>query len=95
MAWSWVGLSWCSILFYIVFLYVLAVIGFNGPESGTFFNFVEVSIHVFNTRSITWMVSILILVITTITDVTGKVFSDIFFPTQTQIHMEIVKYEPK
>lgn len=122
IAYTWVGLSWFSLLFYYFFIYVYGVsanpslniltwrhnikhslltnffsqiIGFNGPQAGTFFNYLEVSIHVFNTRSLTWMVSILILVITTITDVAGKVFSDMFYPTQTQIHMEIAKHEPK
>ena len=61
MAWSWVGLSWCSILFYIVFLYVLAVIGKSGPQTGTFFYFVDTSLHVLNTRSLNWMVSMLLI----------------------------------
>lgn len=93
MAHSWVGVSWFSILFYYFFLYVYGIIGFKGPEAGSFFNFVGVSFHVLNTRSITWMVSILIPTIAVITDVTGKVYSNMFYPTQTQIHMEIAANE--
>jgi hypothetical protein len=37
----------------------------------------------------TWMVSILVPTIAVIFDVTGKVYSNMLYPTQTQIHMEI------
>lgn len=46
-------------------------------------------------RSITWVVSILTPTIAIIFDVTGKVFSNIFFPTQSQIHAEIEAQERK
>ncbi len=56
---------------------------------GTFFNFAYASMHVLNTRSITWMVSMLVPAIAITFDVAGKVYSNMVYPTQTQIHMEI------
>jgi hypothetical protein len=46
-------------------------------------------------RSITWVLSVLTPTIAVIFDVTGKVYSNIFFPTQTQIHAEIEAQERK
>ena len=66
----------------------LQLIGREGPQVGTFFPFVLVTRHVLNTRSITWMVSMLVPTIAVIWDVTGKVYSNMFFPTQTQVHAE-------
>ncbi|KAL7542063.1 hypothetical protein ACHAXR_012198 [Thalassiosira sp. AJA248-18] len=93
MGYSWVGLTWFSILFYIWFLYMYELIGRKGAETTTFFPFVCVTRHVLNTRSITWMVSMLTPTIAVIFDVTGKVYSNMFYPTQTQIHAEIAANE--
>jgi hypothetical protein len=65
------------------------LIGTKGPQVGSFFNFAHASLHVLNMRSMTWMVSILVPTIAVIFDVTGKVYSNMLYPTQTQIHMEI------
>ena len=72
---------------------MVKLIGRSGPS--VFFPFVFVTEHLFNMRSITWVVSILTPTIATIFDVTGKVFSNFFFPTQTQIHTEIEAQERK
>lgn len=120
MGYTWVSVSWFSVLFYIWFLYMyqvsadhsfrriascidhwlttfrffdLQLIGRSGPSA--FFSFVFVTEHLFNMRSITWVVSILTPTIAIIFDVTGKVFSNIFFPTQSQIHAEIEAQERK
>ena len=37
------------------------IIGRNGPQTGTFFYFVDASSHLLNMRSITWMVSMLLI----------------------------------
>ena len=65
--------------------------GRDGVSS--FFDFIFVSNHLLNMRSITWMVSILAPTIACIWDVTGKVYSNMFYPTQTQIHAEIALRE--
>ena len=46
-------------------------------------------------RSITWVLSVLVPVIAILFDVTGKVYSNILYPTQTQIHAEIEARERK
>lgn len=95
MGYTWVGVTFFSILFYIWFLYMYELIGRRGTQTTTFFVFVKVTTHVLNMRSITWMVSILTPTIAVIFDVTGKVFSNMFYPTKTQIHMEIAANERK
>lgn len=95
MGYTWVGMTWFSILFYIWFLYMYQLIGRRGPQTGTFFNMVFVTEHLLNMRSITWMVSMMAPTICVIFDVTGKVMGNMFFPTQTQIHTEIAARERK
>jgi len=94
MGYTWVGLTWFSIFFYIWFLYMYQYIGRDGAQVGTFFPMVYVTEHLLNMRSMTWMVSILVPTIAMILDVTGKVYSNMFYPTQTQIHSEIAANEP-
>ncbi|KAL7465170.1 hypothetical protein ACHAXS_005504 [Conticribra weissflogii] len=91
MGYTWVGVSWGSVIFYIWFLYMYELIGRRGVSS--FFDFIFVTRHLLNMRSITWMVSILTPIIACIWDVTGKVFSNMYYPTQTQIHAEIASRE--
>ena len=119
MGYTWVSVSWFSVIFYIWFLYMyevsaahftavlclplslaynvslynLQLIGRSGPSA--FFPFVFVTEHLLNMRSITWVLSILTPTIAMIFDVTGKVYSNIFFPTQSQIHAEIEMQERK
>ena len=71
------------------------LIGRKGPQVTTFFPFVYVTEHLLNMRSMTWMVSILTPTIAVIVDVSGKVYSNMFYPTQTQIHAEIAVNEAK
>lgn len=122
MGYTWVSVSWFSVIFYIWFLYMyevsascpihcraclpvlmiaynvlsyynLQLIGRSGPSA--FFPFVFVTQHLLNMRSITWVLSILTPTIAIILDVTGKVYSNIFYPTQSQIHAEIEAQERK
>mmetsp|Transcript_25487 Transcript_25487/g.38173 ORF Transcript_25487/g.38173 Transcript_25487/m.38173 type:complete len:121 (+) Transcript_25487:328-690(+) len=64
------------------------LIGQTGPSS-SFFPFYYVTLHLLNRRSITWMLLLLVPIAAALCDVTGKVFGNMYFPTQTQIHMEI------
>ena len=45
----------------------------------------------FNMMSISWFLFLLIPIASIVCDMTGKLFSNMHFPTQTQIHMEIEK----
>lgn len=57
--------------------------------AGQFFQFVGVTPHVLGQRSINWMLIFFAPITAVVFDVGGKVFSNMFFPTQTQIHMEM------
>ena len=56
--------------------------------AGQFFNFVGVTPHVLGTRSLNWMIMFFVPVTAIAFDVAGKVFSNMYYPTQTQIHIE-------
>jgi len=89
LAYTWIVVFWLSIGFSFFFFYTYMLIGEEGAGVGTFFGYVRVTIHVFQKRLMTWMTIILIPVTCCIIDVSGKLFSNMYFPTQTQIHMEI------
>jgi len=57
--------------------------------------FNDVALHTFNRASIAWLVFFLIPIATCICDVTAKLFASMYFPSQTQIHMEIAKEDQK
>ena len=58
-----------------------------GP--GQFFNFVGVTERILGLRTINWILIGFVPVAGIAFDVAGKVFSNMFYPTQTQIHVEI------
>ena len=93
MGYTWVGVTWGSVLFYIWFLYMYELIGRKGVSE--FFGFIYVTNHLLNMRSITWMLSILAPAMACILDVSGKVIGNMYYPTQTQIHAEIASKELK
>ena len=93
MGYTWVGVTWGSVIFYIWFLYMYELIGRQGVSQ--FFDFIFVTRHLLNMRSITWMLSILAPVMACMLDVSGKVIGNMYYPTQTQIHAEIAKKEMK
>ena len=45
--------------------------------------------HVLDTRLISWVILLLVILSCISVDVFGKLFSNMYFPTQTQIHREI------
>jgi len=57
--------------------------------------FNDVALHTFNRASIAWLVFFLIPIAACICDVAAKLFASMYFPSQTQIHMEIAKEEEK
>jgi hypothetical protein len=75
-----------SILFYSLGIGTYQLIGRNGP--GGFSNFTFVTNHVFGTRSMSWLLLFFVPIIAMTFDVVFKVFSNLYFPTQTQIHLE-------
>lgn len=87
LSYTWVANGYFSIGFYLFTIYIYQAFGRSGPSS--FSLFVDTVNHAFNTRIRTWMVLIFVPVAGMVFDVTAKVFSNLFYPTQTQIHMEI------
>jgi len=87
VAWTWVGIFWGSIGFFFFAMYTYQLVGRGGASSMS--PFVMVSNHVFNTRSITWLLLLLVPTAACVFDVVGKVFGNMYYPTQTQIHCEI------
>jgi magnesium-transporting ATPase (P-type) len=87
VAWTWVCSAYFSICFYLFGIYVYNILGRSGASSFSYF--VDTVFHVLHTRSISWMMIILVPIAGMVFDVSGKVYSNLFYPTQTQIHLEI------
>lgn len=87
VAWTWQGVLWGSLLFYCFFISVYTALGWRGANS--FSDFVGMGWHVFTTRAMSWLLVIFTPIVATMFDVIFKCFSNMFYPTQTQIHMEI------
>ena len=86
VAYTWVGVTYLSIGFYFFAIGVYQLMG--RPSVSSFSNFVNVTNHVFGTRSLTWILIIFVPICGMVFDVCGKVFSNMYYPTQTQVHME-------
>jgi hypothetical protein len=87
LAYTWIATGWLSIGFYLFYLYIYQSLGRSGANS--FSSFTNAVDHAFHMRSRSWMLIILVPCLAMVFDVTGKVFSNLFYPTQTQIHQEI------
>ena len=84
---TWIGVIWFSIFFYLFAIFVYERIGRNGASA--YSRFVDTTSHVLATRSLSWMLITFVPIMGIIFDVTGKVYANLFFPTQTQIHLEM------
>lgn len=89
--WTWLALILGSFLFFVGFMYLYEVSGQLGPSP--FSDFTEIPYHAWHVRVLSWMSILLVPVAGVVFDVTGKVFGNLFFPTQTQIHVEIFANE--
>jgi hypothetical protein len=88
-AYTWHGIIFLSIGFNFVFLYAYEQIGKIAGAGSMFSPFIGATSHTLHTRSIVWIVIILATIAATVADLSLKVFSNMFYPTQTQIHKEI------
>ncbi|CAB9516675.1 Phospholipid-transporting ATPase [Seminavis robusta] len=87
VAYTWHGVIWGTFVFYIFFISVYSILGRGGPSPWS--DFVEVGRHVFTTRVQTWLLIMFTPLVAMTFDVVFKVFSNMFYPTQTQLHLEI------
>jgi hypothetical protein len=88
LGYTWIGVTYFSIFFWFLFIFIYHIIG-ERRGAGTFFNFVGITPRVLGARTINWLIIVFNPIFGIVFDVTGKVFSNMYYPTQTQIHMEI------
>ena len=87
LAYTWIGVVWFSLFFYLVFLWAYEQVANRGAS--VYSRFVGTTTHAFTTRSLSWMLIAFVPIMGMVFDVTGKLFSNLFYPTQTQIHLEM------
>jgi magnesium-transporting ATPase (P-type) len=75
-----------SIFFYLFCIATYQLVGRRGASQ--FSNYTLTANHVLGTRALSWMLILFVPIIGITVDVVGKVFSNMFYPTQTQIHLE-------
>eukprot|EP00538_Stauroneis_constricta_P006052 CAMPEP_0119547482 /NCGR_PEP_ID=MMETSP1352-20130426/1593_1 /TAXON_ID=265584 /ORGANISM="Stauroneis constricta, Strain CCMP1120" /LENGTH=1822 /DNA_ID=CAMNT_0007592425 /DNA_START=311 /DNA_END=5779 /DNA_ORIENTATION=+ len=88
LGYTWAGVTFGSIFFWFFFIYMYEIIG-NNQGPGSFFNFTGVTTHVLGMRTINWLLIIFVPIFATSFDVAAKVFGNMYYPTQTQIHIEL------
>ena len=91
--WTWLAVIVGSYGFYVGFVYAYQIGQALGPSA--FSEFTAVVSHAWHMRALSWLSMLLVPTAGIVFDVTGKVFSNLFFPTQTQIHVEIFASELK
>ncbi|MGK3744950.1 MAG: hypothetical protein ACI90V_011811 [Bacillariaceae sp.] len=93
---TWYGIIWGSIFFWFFCLFVYCEASkYVGAKAGTFFVMLDVAQHAFGTSSLTYLMILFIPVAGIAVDVSIKVFSNMFYPSQTQIHRELEYLELK
>jgi len=85
VAYTWHGILFGSIILTFAFLYIYQL--FHGIVK--FAQYTSVTWHLLHTRSLTWIVIILVSTSAVLLDVVLKLFSNMFYPAQIQIHREI------
>ena len=87
LPYTYIGVIILSIAFYFVCISLYQLVGLRGATSVA--GFTLTVNHVLGTRSLSWILILFVPIICMIFDVCGKVFSNMFYPTQTQIHLEL------
>ncbi|KAG7346626.1 phospholipid-translocating P-type ATPase, flippase [Nitzschia inconspicua] len=91
LPYTWYGITYGSIFFYIAFLFIYQKIATKGP--GEYFQIIGVPPHIFGSSSLNYISMLFVPIFGMAFDLAGKVFSNMFFPTQTQIHVELESRE--
>ena len=87
LPYTYIGVFLFSIAFYLVCISLYQLVGVQGASQ--FSAFTLTANHVLGTRSLSWILILFVPIIGMIFDVSGKLFSNLFYPTQTQIHLEL------
>jgi len=90
-AYTWHGITFGSMGFYLWAIALYQV--FGRVFTSSLSPFTDVANHVLGTRSMSWMLIVFVPIFGIVFDVCLKVFSNMFYPTQTQIHLEIESKE--
>lgn len=85
---TWIGIVYLSFLIYIAFMYVYSMAG-QSIINKYLLAFLGTVNHAFQTSTKNWMVILLVPVTGMVFDISLKVFGNLFYPTQTQIHSEL------
>jgi hypothetical protein len=120
LPYTWYGVTYISIIFYILFLFIYQVSGMsfvidcevenisffiltsclliysqklakNGP--GEYFQIIGVPPHIFSTSTLNYVSMLFVPIFGMAFDLCFRVFSNMYYPTQTQIHIEIESKE--
>lgn len=91
VAWTWHSIIYLSVGFYLWAIVIYSLIGRRGPSP--FSSFTDVAFHMMTTRSMSAILILFIPVIAIMLDIVGKLFSNLYYPTQTQIHVELNQKE--
>lgn len=87
LPYTYIGVTLFSIAFYLVCISIYQLGGMYGANALS--PFTSTTTHILGTRSLSWILILFVPMICMIFDVCGKVYSNMFFPTQTQIHLEL------
>jgi magnesium-transporting ATPase (P-type) len=87
LGYSWVGMTYLSIGFFLWSITIYSLVGYQGASN--FSDYVDVAMHVMGTRSLSWILILFVPIMGMVFDIILKVFSNMYYPTQTQIHVEI------
>mmetsp|Transcript_24073 Transcript_24073/g.66728 ORF Transcript_24073/g.66728 Transcript_24073/m.66728 type:complete len:1719 (+) Transcript_24073:215-5371(+) len=88
---SWYGILHGSVLFHFLFFLPIynKITKFADKYSGGFFNLNGVVPHVLRTSATNYILLLFVPIAGMAFDICWKVFSNMYYPTQTQIHIEI------
>lgn len=87
LPYTYIGVILFSIAFFLVCISIYQLGGLYGVNALS--PFTLTTNHILGTRSLSWILILFVPMICMIFDVCGKVYSNMFFPTQTQIHLEL------
>jgi len=91
LPWTWFGVLVLSLGLWAFGAYCISLIGIT-TGSPTFSDYIMTPTHTMK-RPFTWICVLFIPLAATVLDVALKAFANIYFPSQTQIHIEIGKRE--
>jgi len=87
LAYTWIGCLFLSVLVYVIGMYLFSFSG-QRIENQYTIAFLGTVSHAFEMSARSWMIIIFVPLTGIVFDMAGKLFGNLFYPTQTQIHRE-------